>query len=308
MKSIRRFVFRNTARRRLRRRLSIPFGRSTLGIVAAAVAIALAGAGCGNLTLETPPDATPTIGAAEAITGGTTPARSEVPMNSTYRLVGYYASWDVYERAMFLTRIQTGRLTHINYAFSNISPDGQCILGDADADTQRFFGIGNSVSGTPDAIDGARGNFHQLALLKDNNPNLKVLISIGGWTWSNRFSDAALTDASRQKFVKSCIDLYLVQYRGTFDGVDIDWEYPVGGGLTPGRPEDKHNFTLNGRIPPADGRAGAKLRTDLPAQLAASASREAMGNLELGPEAAAAAEESRDPGRRSEEKSMKPRS
>ena len=247
------------------------------------MAIALAGAGCGNLTLETPPDATPTIGAAEAITGGTTPARSEVPMNSTYRLVGYYASWDVYERAMFLTRIQTGRLTHINYAFSNISPDGQCILGDADADTQRFFGIGNSVSGTPDAIDGARGNFHQLALLKDNNPNLKVLISIGGWTWSNRFSDAALTDASRQKFVKSCIDLYLVQYRGTFDGVDIDWEYPVGGGLTPGRPEDKHNFTLlmEEFRRQMDALAQSSGRTYL-LTFAASASREAMGNLELG--------------------------
>jgi chitinase len=112
---------------------------------------------------------------------------------------------------------------------------------------------------------------------------LKVLISIGGWTWSSRFSDAARSDASRQKFVKSCLDLYLVQYRDTFDGVDIDWEYPVSGGLTPGRPEDTHNFTLlmeefrrqMDTLQQSTGRSC--LLT-----FAGSASREAMSHIELG--------------------------
>jgi hypothetical protein len=80
--------------------------------------------------------------------------------------------------------------------------------------------------------------------LKQRDPSLKVLISIGGWSWSDNFSAAARDEASRQRFAASCIDLYLKQYKGVFDGLDIDWEFPVSGGLNGGRPEDKENFTL----------------------------------------------------------------
>jgi chitinase len=209
-----------------------------------AILLAVAASGCGNLEFVTPPTGEPSSSAPVAATAEITPARSEVPMNTPFRLVGYYASWDVYERAMFLSKIGTDRLTHINYAFSNITPDGQCVIGDSDADTNRFFGAGNTISGTPDTVDSQRGNFNQLAQLKQKYPRLGVLISIGGWTWSEHFSDVALSEESRQKFVQSCLDLYLVRYGKSFDGVDIDWEYPVSGGLKPGRPEDKHNLTL----------------------------------------------------------------
>lgn len=221
-------------------------GRKNLRIWTAlpAILLAVASSGCGNLELATPPTGEASSPTPEVSAAANTPARSEVGMNAPFRLVGYYASWDVYERAMFLTKIQTEKLTHINYAFSNINPEGQCVLGDVEADTTRFFGIGNSIDGRQDAIEGERGSFHQLALLKQKFPHLAVLISIGGWTWSQHFSDAALSEESRQKFVQSCLDLYLVRYGKSYDGVDIDWEYPVGGGLKPGRPEDKHNFTL----------------------------------------------------------------
>jgi chitinase len=207
-----------------------------------AAGVMLAGAGCGNLSFETVPASTlpPGVTAAAA----DMPAASEEPMDSSYRLVGYYASWDVYNRAVFLSQIDTQHLTHINYAFSNISPEGECVNGDIDADTIRFFGANRSVIGEDDPIEGLRGNFRQLALLKEKHPALKVLISIGGWTWSERFSDAAATEQSRLRFVRSCVDLYLVRYGESFDGIDIDWEYPVAGGLHPGRPEDTHNLTL----------------------------------------------------------------
>jgi chitinase len=86
-------------------------------------------------------------------------------------------------------------------------------------------------------------NFRRLNLLKKQNPALKVLISIGGWTWSKNFSDAVLTDTSRQKFAESAIDL-VKKY--DMDGVDIDWEYPGRPGLEGNiyRPEDKQNYTL----------------------------------------------------------------
>ncbi|OYO87175.1 glycoside hydrolase family 18, partial [Lachnotalea glycerini] len=64
-----------------------------------------------------------------------------------------------------------------------------------------------------------------------------------GWNWSDKFSDAALTDASRTAFANSCVD-FINKYG--FDGIDIDWEYPVSGGLATNktRPADKKNFTL----------------------------------------------------------------
>src|SRR5258708_38284875 len=88
-----------------------------------------------------------------------------------------------------------------------------------------------------------RGNFKQLKLLKKAHPNLHILMSIGGWTWSDKFSNAALTPESRIKLVRSCIG-FMKRY--DFDGIDIDWEFPVGGGLGKGasRPESTDNFTL----------------------------------------------------------------
>jgi chitinase len=213
--------------------------------VAIAGLMALALAGCQGISLETVPAPSGATPASEEATGTSVDVLPNGgDMDENFRMVGYYAAWDVYERNVQLSRIQAGKLTHINYAFSNISPAGECILGDGEADTIRFFSATTSVSGEADPTTGLRGNFHQFMLLKEKFPRLQVLISIGGWTWSQRFSDVALTGDSRTRFVQSCIDLYLVKYGAVFDGIDIDWEYPVGGGLYPGRPEDKQNFTL----------------------------------------------------------------
>jgi chitinase len=81
----------------------------------------------------------------------------------------------------------------------------------------------------------------QLQALKAKNPNLKVILSVGGWGADN-FSDAALTHTTRLQFTQSAIDT-IRKY--SLDGIDLDWEYPAQAG--PGikfRPEDKQNFTL----------------------------------------------------------------
>lgn len=152
--------------------------------------------------------------------GSTIPEKkSDFP--SEDRLVAYYAAWASY--ADFKPdRIDASKLTHINYAFANIGKDLKITMGYPDRDPE---------------------NFRLLNKLKIENPALKTLISVGGWTWSGRFSDAALTDASRAAFADSCVAF--IKMHG-FDGVDLDWEYPVNGGL-PGnsrRAADKHNFTL----------------------------------------------------------------
>jgi chitinase len=153
-----------------------------------------------------------------------------------YKVIGYYTSWSIYGRAYFVTDIPAGKLTHINYAFVNVSEDGECILGDEWADVQYAY-PDDPADATP------LGNFRQFQLLKEQYPHLKTLISVGGWTWSDRFTDAALTEETRAKFAASCVAM-MKQYG--FDGLDIDWEYPVIVGANPelGRTEDKENFTL----------------------------------------------------------------
>jgi chitinase len=117
--------------------------------------------------------------------------------------------------------IDAEKLTHINYAFVNVQ-DSLAVLTNLATDSI---------------------NFRKLNALKRINPDLKIVISIGGWAWSENFSDAVFTESSRIKFARSSVDI-VRQY--DLDGVDIDWEYPAMRGEEGNvfRPEDKHNFTL----------------------------------------------------------------
>lgn len=153
------------------------------------------------------------------------------------RVVGYYTSWSVYGRDYHVPDIPAHLVTHVNYAFANISSSGSIMLGDYYADVDRFYPGDSWEAGA------LRGSFHRLQILRNQYPHLQTLISVGGWTWSRYFSEVALTESSRQAFAASCVD-FIDTYG--FDGVDIDWEYPVSGGLPDNiyRPEDRENYTL----------------------------------------------------------------
>ena len=138
-------------------------------------------------------------------------------------IIGYFVSWGIYARDYHVMDIPVEKINVINYAFANINPNSGTIeLGDPYAD------IDNAYPGDCWETGCLRGSFHQLQLLKEENPHLKTLISIGGWTWSTYFSDIALTTESREIFAQSCVD-FMMEYG--FDGIDLDWEYPVEGGL-----------------------------------------------------------------------------
>lgn len=138
-------------------------------------------------------------------------AMSQTKNTVNFKIIGYLGDnqeWDV-------NSIDVSKLTHINYAFGLVR-DGSV--------------VGNHLK-----------KINQLNQLKEKNPNLKTLISIGGWG-ADGFSDAALTEEGRNKFADTAIDFIL---KNNFDGIDIDWEYPCSSlAEIASRPEDKQNFTL----------------------------------------------------------------
>ncbi|KJK56780.1 glycoside hydrolase, partial [Saccharothrix sp. ST-888] len=227
------------------------------------------------------------LGAGLALTSGGT--AQAAPTNSTGApatsggiKVAYFDQWSIYANGYYPKTVQdTGvasKLDYLIYDFANIDPANLTCFeatkaasqdennpnagdgaGDAYADYQKTYDASTSVDGVADTWNQPLvGNFNQLKKLKAKNPNLKVLLSIGGWTYSKYFSDVAASDSSRKKLVSSCIDMFIKGNlpaqggfggpgtgAGIFDGFDIDWEYPGGGGHTGNHasPADKQNFT-----------------------------------------------------------------
>jgi chitinase len=195
-----------------------------------------------------------------------TAAMKSYALSAAREVGAYFAEWSVYQRAYEVADIDSSgsadKLTFINYAFSNIVPANggyECAIGDPWAAYQRKPArtVGNTPAPAWDAQ--LSGNFLQLKALKARHPELRVFISLGGWTWSSHFSEAASTDALRRQLAASCIDLYIRGNlpvnnaqggagvaAGVFDGIDIDWEYPGGGGADPGKASaaDRENYTL----------------------------------------------------------------
>ena len=213
-------------------------------------------------------------------------ASTQSAVTVPYQKIAYFDQWSIYGNAYYPSTIATSgaasQLTTIIYDFENIDPTNLTCFeaikaadtnesdpnagdgaGDAYADYQKSYTSSNSVDGTSDSwSQPIKGNFNQLRELKVKYPNLKILLSIGGWTYSKYFSDVAATASSRQTFVSSCITMFLkgnlptgiggdpsggtASAAGIFDGFDIDWEYPATAGHVGNHygPQDTANYTL----------------------------------------------------------------
>ncbi|WP_452598901.1 glycosyl hydrolase family 18 protein [Pontimicrobium sp. MEBiC01747] len=144
------------------------------------------------------------------------------------KVIGYYAQWAIYARDYNVLDIEADKLTHLLYAFFDTKYDAATDSGyiqtlDDYADFQ------HNESGLHAFDAPVKGNIGDLKLLKQNYPHLKVIISLGGWTRSQAFPDIAKSANARTTLAQSMVD-FMTNYPW-IDGFDLDWEFPVQGGI-----------------------------------------------------------------------------
>ncbi|MEZ8612595.1 glycoside hydrolase family 18 protein [Vibrio sp. 10N.222.51.C8] len=170
-------------------------------------------------------------------------------------VAGYFADWQYLNKDNPYTvdDIPADKLSHIIYAFLSMcgphSGTGEPVqkqIQQQCADKQPYTAIivdkeaALEVDFGDVGVDVAyKGHFAQLAQLKADNQNIKILPSFGGWTMSEPFHAMAKDPQAIAHFSKTAVEL--IQKYDFFDGIDLDWEYPGGGGLTtsPWNPETK---------------------------------------------------------------------
>lgn len=149
-----------------------------------------------------------------------TTSTTSTDMATGMRNVGYFVNWGIYDRNYNVKDIPAAYLTHLLYAFANVDPNtGAVHLSDPWSDEQKHFD-GDSWN---DSGDNLYGNFKQLYLLRKKYRHLKLLLSIGGWTYSPNFHNVIIDEGKRATFVNTAVKI-LNDYG--LDGLDIDYEYP----------------------------------------------------------------------------------
>ncbi|CEH32875.1 glycosyl hydrolase family 18 protein [Romboutsia lituseburensis] len=173
-----------------------------------------------------------------------------VKSNTQKRNVMYYGDWSIWggQGNFYPKDIPAEELTHLNFAFMDFDAQGNLIFTDKDAAVGAPVGQAGVQWGAPNA-----GILNALQELRAKNPNLKLGISVGGWSKSGDFSPMAANPQARANFIKNIIKF--VEYTN-MDFVDLDWEFPGevrqgdlvdnknDEGTPHSTPQDKENYTI----------------------------------------------------------------
>lgn len=170
-------------------------------------------------------------------------------MSGSKTFILYHTNWSTYGRNFQVKDLPIDFIPNLAYAFADLRPNGEIVLGDPYADIDKRFSDGvppqDSWNDAPDPKV-FYGNLGQFMKLKKAGKRFGLQLAVGGWTWSRHFSDAVSTLENRNRFVKTLIDLF--KRYPVFDGVSIDWEYISGDAKNYGAPgnsvrkEDPQNF------------------------------------------------------------------
>ncbi|KIE44458.1 carbohydrate binding domain protein [Clostridium argentinense CDC 2741] len=166
------------------------------------------------------------------------------------RNVMYYGDWSIWggEGNFYPKDIAADQITHLNFAFLDFDAEGNLVFTDIDAATGSPVGESNVQWGDANA-----GILPALQELRSKNPNLKIGVSLGGWSKSGDFSVVAASPQKRAKFVENVVKF--IEYTN-MDFVDVDWEYPGSvrqpdlvdnkndEGTPNAKPQDKENYIL----------------------------------------------------------------
>ncbi|MGG7177941.1 glycosyl hydrolase family 18 protein [Clostridium paraputrificum] len=177
---------------------------------------------------------------------------TKVESTQKYRNVMYYGDWSVWggQRNFYPQDIPADQLTHLNFAFMDFNADGSLKWTDEQASMTHGLGKPETEVMAGTANSGILNGFKELKIV---NPNLKIGVSLGGWSKCGEFTAVAKNPQARKNFAKNLCDF--IKY-ANMDFIDLDWEYPTAvrepdlcdnsrdEGTLQSIPEDKENYIL----------------------------------------------------------------
>lgn len=247
--------------------------KSMIAALLSGIFIAVSLAGCGNspdagdgeVAAETevnqeeqetePAEADTAIDQAEEAEETAEAAEADTVVSGPKEVIIYFANWDIHSKgaAGEVASIPWDNITYINHAFWAVTPDdgtedSSFDWRDGSNEPRTAFKI-ESTDAEADYLDESassadsslpKNHFAQYEHFSQQYPDVNILIALGGWTRCGYFSEMAYTEAGRESFINSCLEL-LEQYPW-IDGIDIDWEYQGGnldGERRPEGPDDE---------------------------------------------------------------------
>lgn len=149
-----------------------------------------------------------------------------LPINAKQPVVASY--YMAAGNPVAVSQLPAEKLSHVLYAFIALCGDNS----GANKATQKAIATACMGKAPYSAViyneKEAITELNAFRQLKQQHPHLRLLPSFGGWTLSQPFHGMAKSEAGRKHFVQSAVEL--IAQHDVFDGIDIDWEYPGGGG------------------------------------------------------------------------------